>query len=118
MKIIKGTTRLVLVTKYFVIKVPNFTYSQQNFLSGCLANYNERWFCRKFKMLPEIELVAKTYFTSWFGLFNIQERVFPLDYDIKEYPEIKETYKHVCKDFKSDNFGETKTGTTVCLDYG
>ncbi|WP_454880640.1 hypothetical protein [Sphingobacterium detergens] len=115
----KGTTRLVFYMGKMVFKIANFTYSQQNFLSGCLANHNERLFCKQFKTLPHIELVAKTYFSSWFGLISIQERVDVVHFDVKSFPVINEIFKDICQDYKSENFGlRTNDRSIVCLDYG
>jgi len=91
----------------------------QNFLTGCLANHNERLFCKQFRKLDQIDLVAKTYFGCWFGLINIQERVEPLKIDIKLLPELKDLFEHICKDFKSENFGFSNiNGGIVCIDHG
>lgn len=38
----KGVTRIVIEFKKVVVKIPNFTYSWENFLSGILANIRER----------------------------------------------------------------------------
>lgn len=110
----KGTTRLVFLIGKYVIKIPNFTYSWQNFLTGCLANCNERTFCKQWKGMPEYNLVAKTYFSSWFGLINIQERLSPITYRV---PVANMGFQSVCSDLKYQNFGFNKKGEIVCLDY-
>lgn len=116
MKITKGTTRIVFMFSKIVIKIPNFTYSHQNFLKGCLANYNERWFCLKFKGLKEFEeSVIPSLFCSAFGLILIQKRAKPLPCHLGA--ETLDTFKSVCKDIKPNNFGLFR-GRIVCIDYG
>lgn len=115
----KGTTRLVFLLGKYAIKIPNFTYSWQNFLTGCLANCNERTFCKQYKGMLEYNLVAKTYFSSWFGLINIQERLEPLHYEMYD-PDgaVREFFKGICSDIKSSNFGfRAGSKSLVCLDY-
>jgi len=114
----KGVTRLVFLVGRFAIKIPNFTYSWQNFLEGCLANCKEGNFCKQWKSMPELNLVAKTYFSSWFGLVNIQERVDQLDNPIWHVDTwCDERFKGICSDIKNENFGVNKKGQVVCLDY-
>ena len=114
----KGTTRLVFLLDKYAIKIPNFTYSWQNFLTGCLANCNERTFCKQWKGMPEYNLVAKTYFSSWFGLINIQEKVYTLGLPIWHVDNwVDERFSGICSDIKTENFGFNKKGEVVCLDY-
>ena len=117
----KGITRLVFIFKYFVIKIPKFTYSHKHFLQGCYANWSERNFTKIFKDIDWdgetnlYNLISPSYFCSYFGLFQIQARCKPLLRDLTEME--KELYKPLCeKDNKKENFGWYK-GRLVCLDY-
>lgn len=107
-----GVTRLVFFVGKYVIKIPNFTHCHLHFLNGCYANCAERNYCKMFNGMPEfLNLVAKSYFCSWFGLIQIQQRVQicteHIDYD---------AFENVCSDRKPSNFG-TIDGRIVCVDY-
>lgn len=111
----KGVTRVVFVFKKFVIKIPNFNYCHSHFLQGCYANWSERQYCKIFKNHKDYNLVAPSYFCSWFGLIQIQAKCKPLLRDLSN-KEI-DKFKFVCKgDIKKENFGWYK-GKLVCLDY-
>ena len=117
MKIKKGVTRIVLIFQTFVIKIPNFTYSHQNFLIGCTSNWNERHFCKIFKGYKDIIWnVSPSIWCSWFGIIQIQKRCKPLNRDLTK--EEKRKFKITCnEDFKKENFGYYNN-KLVCLDYG
>jgi hypothetical protein len=113
-----GCTRIVFLISRYAIKIPNFIYCHQHFLQGCYANWSERNLCKTFKsrVAPNfINLVAPSYFCSWFGLIQIQARCDPKLEDLTNR-EIK-LYEPLCGgDFKKENFGYYK-GRLVCLDY-
>lgn len=113
-----GVTRIVILIGKYAIKVPNFTYSHDNFLKGCSANWNERAFCRMFKNTTGTEIyhrVAPSYFCSWFGLIQIQARCNPYA-DSLSKTALEYLFNQVCTDIKSDNIGIYK-GRLVCFDY-
>lgn len=113
----KGCTRLVFLIGKYAIKIPNFTYSHHHFLIGCKSNWYERELYKMSKGLDYRNLMCKSYFCSWFGLIQIQERVKELDRDLTEDEII--TYKDICKsDIKKENFGIDSKGNLVCIDYG
>ena len=112
----KGVTRLVFLTGSYVLKIPNFTYSHQHFLNGMYANWSERQFSKSFKNLPEYEKIAPTIFCTWFGFLSIQKRVESLKFDIKTNLDLREQFKDICEDFKSENFG-ILNDKIVCIDY-
>lgn len=62
----------------------------------------------------KLEMVAPSYFCSWFGLIQVQARCEVNEGEITE--EQIEHFKEVCTDIKPDNFGFYK-GKLVCLDY-
>lgn len=113
----KGVTRIVFVFNKFVIKIPNFVYCHQHFLQGCYANWSERQYCiHRAICYPEaLELVAPSYWCSWFGLLQIQAKCEPkLEHLTEQEVGI---YNNICGgDTKKENFGWHK-GKLVCLDY-
>ena len=110
----RGVTRLVFLVGRYVIKIPNFTNSHLHFLNGCYANYSERNYCKMFSKMPEfLNLVAYSYFCSWFGLIQIQQRtIICSDDDYINY----EKFITVCSDCKPINFGSIDN-IIVCVDY-
>ena len=109
----KGVTRIVILCKEYVIKIPNFTYSHSHFLKGAEANWSERMFTKTFK---DCEMITPTVFCAWFGLFSIQKRVEPLDFEIESKPYLMSHFENVCNDFKTENFGYLEN-RVVCIDY-
>ena len=114
-----GITRVVFIFDKFVIKVPKFKfgkYCQYNFLKGCIANLSERKFCKLFKDFPTYDLVAPSYWCSWFGFILIQARCNKTLERELNFQELQ-IFQNVCSDLKPENFGYYK-GNLVCLDYG
>jgi len=119
MKIKSGSTRIVLCFDNFVIKIPNFNYSHNNFLQRCCANWREYKYYNYFKNHSVegnlVKYVSPSYFCSWFGLIQIQAKCEELKRDLTE--EEKELYKPLCwGDNKKENFG-WYNNKLVCLDY-
>ncbi len=115
----KGVTRIVLIFKHYVVKIPNFKYSMLHFLQGCYANWSERdYYKRHIKANYEnnmVMYVAPSYFCSWFGLIQIQARAKELKRNLTE--QEKEFFYIICAgDNKKENFGYYKE-RLVCLDY-
>ena len=116
--IIKGTNRVILPLGKYVIKFPNITSGHLLFLHGCLANYRERWFCKKFKDIEEprfYSMVCPSLFCSWFGLIQVQKRAQVLTRELTKSEILR--FKDVCTDMKRENFGYYN-GRLVCIDYG
>ena len=114
----RGVTRLVFVFKHFVIKFPRLDHGHTNFLCGCLGNWKERQFYKKFKnilYLTDRNLVIPSIWCSWFGLFQIQKRAQPLNRELT--PKEIYRFKNICTDIKKENFG-IYNGNIVCIDYG
>lgn len=116
--ILKGTNRIVLPIGRYVFKFANFTQGHLLFLHGCLANYRERWYCKKFKDIEEPRFYSKvcpSIWCSWFGIVQIQKRAEVLQRDLTKSEMLQ--FKDVCTDLKRENFGYY-CGRLVCLDYG
>jgi len=126
----RGVTRIVFVFDKFVIKIPNFTVTMNNFLLGCYCNWSERYLSKTHIYIDKDgnkydinDKIAKSYFCSWFGLILIQEKIKILS---KEQFEIcKEIlirdYSDVCSDIKHSNFGHAiriNKQILVTNDYG
>lgn len=117
---LNGVTRLVILIGNYAIKIPNFTKEHRHFLYGCYANYSERNYCKVFKPINEemskfYNLVAPSYFCSWFGLIQIQGRCKPINRHLtkKEINFFKDVHGG---DYKKENFGYYND-KLVCLDY-
>jgi len=114
-KIKNGSTRIVFIFDNFVIKIPNFLYSHNNFLLGCIANWKERKFTKDFKCLPNYyNKISPSLFCSYFGLLQIMKKCEPLNRDITDKEILY--FKDITIETKSSNFGILKD-KIVCLDY-
>ncbi|WP_448607587.1 hypothetical protein [Paenimyroides ceti] len=116
---LNGCTRIVLLVGNWAIKIPNFCYSMDHFLKGCLANWNERSYYKSFIKCKYKGNMAKhaapSLFCFWFGLFQIQVRCKPLKRDLTN--KEKRFFTPLCgTDNKRQNFG-ILNGNIVCLDY-
>lgn len=108
MKIKSGTTRIVLVCKKKVIKIPNFTNGWKYILTGLVANLNEN-FWSKFNLSN----LAKVKFCFPGGFFLIMEKaeqVGEISVDFSQFQQIP-------LDKNPNNFGLIKN-KIVCIDYG
>lgn len=116
----KGSTRLVFsLSKNLVIKVPNFTFSHSNFLSGCIANWKERNYYKLFSKIDcnttHTKNVAPCYYCCCFGLFSIYAKCIVNNKELTS-EQLKVLSKYSGGDNKPTNFGYYK-GSLVCLDY-
>lgn len=122
MKIEHGVTRMVLIFKKYVIKIPTFR-EWRLFLHGLIANINEG---DAFKQLKSRDDLAKVYYYNKLGLFLIMERVVVCDNDeccslleiLEEKYKNDEFKKFMMSDYKSSNWGRRTDGTLVKIDYG
>ena len=69
----RGSTRIVLVSRHVVVKIPNFSHSWKNFLSGLIANMNEglTW---KHCEASKKHLLCPVRFCAWGGWFVVMSR--------------------------------------------
>lgn len=115
-----GVTRIVISRGAYVIKIPNFRYSHQNFLAGSKANWDERTIYKLFRDLPEGAFLVPTVYCSLFGLISIQKKARILERSefeqIKRDRNLYKNLKKICSDFHSKNFGEYDN-RIVCVDY-
>lgn len=79
MKVKKGITRIIFIFQNYVIKLPNFTYSWNLFLTGLLANLNERN-CWKYNV--DNELLCPIIWMSIGGWILVMKKV-----DVKKHIE-------------------------------
>ena len=116
---LKGTTRIVFIFKYIVIKIPNFIYEHSHFLIGCQSNWEERKYYKlhinTFYENNLVQFVAPSLWCSWFGLIQIQVKCEPLLRDLTE--DERNFFELLCNgDNKKENFGWYKD-KLVCVDY-
>ena len=73
-----GATRIVIVLKSAVIKIPNFLHSWQTFIRGLLSNIDEsqtwRFNSGKYES-GKSQYLCPILFTSWGGWIIIMKRV-------------------------------------------
>ena len=123
MKIKKGTNRLVFIFKKYVIKIPNFTYSWTNFITGILANLREnntwKWNSGKYESGRSIYL-CPVLFGCWGGWFIVMAKCDEMIGDVVRKDSELDTSQHR-RFFPGDdhtcNYGFYK-GRLVKLDYG
>lgn len=119
-----GASRIVIELKTIVVKIPNFTYSWQNFLCGILANIREgqTWRYNLFEH-PEItsKLLCPVLFTSWGGWFLIMKKVDKVlthdEFWELDENELKEHLNFFEGDDSGPNYGRIN-GRLVKIDYG
>ena len=120
-----GASRIVFELKTVVVKIPNFTYSWQNFLCGILANIREGQTWRYNNTYDQLEcdsrLLCPVLFTSWGGWFLIMQKadkVLSFD-EFEALPEV-ELAEHL-RTFPGDDTGPNYgllNGRLVKIDYG
>lgn len=109
MKLVKGITRTVILTKHYAVKLPSFR-SWKFFLMGLLANMHEAFWWRETVHDPRL---CPVYFCLPGGWFLVMPRVEVCwDQDI-DYSK----YEGLPLDPKPTNFGVYQ-GRTVLIDYG
>jgi hypothetical protein len=115
----KGTTRLVIILTNVVIKIPNFTYSWQNFLRGIIGNIEERNTWKFSKILIEGDkshLLCPVLWCSWGGWILVMKKIErPITVDEFEY--IEEHVEFFEGDDSINNYGVLE-GRIVKIDYG
>ena len=127
MKIKMGMTRIVIILKHYVIKVPNFL-SFWRFIYGFISNYTEYVTYKIYaedKINPDMPL-ANVIYGNMYGLILIMERVDIFDDEewnelystIEQYYKDSPYYELIIDDFKPSNWGKRKDGTIVKIDYG
>lgn len=117
----KGVTRIVLVGRRVVIKIPNFTCQWSHFLKGLLANIHEgrTWRYNSGEYEKGIShLLCPVLFTSWGGWMLVMRKATPLtrsDWD--KLDDISSHTLHFPGDDTISNYGYLD-GKLVKIDYG
>lgn len=114
MHFIQGQTRLVILTKNYAIKLPNFLKSYRQFLYGLVSNLQELNYQHKSPYLLPVQ------WSSYFGIVLVFKRVKPLNMMLSkiEFNKIVGTLHGYPKiDFKLDSFGFLN-GQVYIIDYG
>lgn len=109
----QGVTRIVLVFKSFVIKIPNFSYRWDHFLLGVIGNIreNKTWKYNEDKR----NLLCPVLWCSWGGWILIMKRasVCKWNEDIDYEPWVT---AGLGGDDKPSNYGKIN-GKIVKIDY-
>lgn len=108
--ITSGTTRIVILTKNHAVKIPNFTYSYNNFIRGILANNQERYWWHQ----THWSTLCPVVFSMWGGLLIIMPRTQPLtqqQFDQYQIPD------YIPAEHKLSSFG-MHNNQIVAIDYG
>ncbi len=106
-----GVTRLVILTKRYAIKVPNFLNGWRMFLTGLLCNMHEKmWSDTKW---PEL---CPIVFAVWGGWFVIMKKARPLTDE--EWDSLDcDKFSLTPVESKRCSFG-VLDGKIVAVDYG
>lgn len=123
MKIKKGTNRIVFVLNNCVVKIPNFTHSWYNFITGLLANMQEhvtwKWNSGKYES-SRSKYLCPVIFGCWGGWFVVMVKCDELIGDTIRSKEDLDNTEHE-RFFPGDdtvaNYGFIKD-RLVKLDYG
>lgn len=116
---LKGVTRIVIVFKNVVIKIPNFTCQWDHFLKGIIGNINEnktwKYNSGAFEKGTSY-LLCPVIWCSLGGWILIMKRAVPLTIDQWETTYIPEHKKHFPGDDTLSNYGYL-SGRLVKIDY-
>lgn len=124
-----GCTRIVLLTKRYAIKIPNFIDGYKSLLNGLLANLEEREFSKlNYKQLcpilfslplglinvmPKVKILSDEEFTisllDEFDIFSVEDSEYKLDIVCNGY--------FIRVENKANSFGWLNE-KLVCVDYG
>lgn len=111
-----GTTRLVILTKLYAIKIPNLLNGWDLFLRGLLGNQQEKIF----SATGWVEL-CPVLFALPGGFLNVMPRARPLttaeweEFDIDSF--LENDFRIIPAERKRDSFG-VLNGRIVAVDYG
>lgn len=116
----KGATRIVILTRNYAFKIPNFHDGYSLFIRGILCNLQE-YVMGKDDWCKDIN---PTIYGNRFGLLNIQPRLrhvrhrglFWVEY--KRMLILTQFKDFISSDAKPENFGYAKGMNLLKLDYG
>lgn len=120
-----GATRIVIELNKVVIKIPNFLFSWENFLSGLLCNIREGTTWRYNNLYDQLEtdskLLCPVLFTCWGGWFLIMQKADKVlthdEFTALDESELKEHLRQFGGDDTGPNYGRLD-GRLVKIDYG
>lgn len=116
----KGVTRIVIILRRYVIKIPNFTCQWSHFLRGLIGNMSEnqtwKWNSGKYET-GKSHLLCPVLWCSWGGWILIMKRVDELiTDDNREFWDCDEHIKFFKGDDSISNYG-ILSGKLVKIDY-
>lgn len=117
MKIKYGTTRIVILTEHFAIKIPYFLYTWKRFLQGMVSNLSEQEISSWNLKIHENKLCPVLF--GFAGIFIVMPKCEPLQSFSAEQFEtfVFDTPMASHIEDKSDSFG-LYNGRIVAVDYG
>lgn len=116
----RGCTRLVIVLKTKVIKIPNFTYSWLHFVKGIVANFNENTTWKYNNLINRCDksyLLCPVVWCSWGGWVLVMERAEIINREDWDNINIEEHIKYFAGDDTLGNYG-ILNNKVVKIDYG
>lgn len=111
MRLTEGATRLVLVTRRLVFKVPRFTAGWYYLLAGLVSNLNEAAIWREGDEDVRLALCPMVWAMPG-GWLNVMRRAYPVPASAIE----PERFADLAYDLHPDNFG-SYDGRVVLIDY-
>ena len=125
--IARGACRVVLLTKNYAVKFPNFlTGRPASVVFGLMENLQERyWLVSDYsqRTMTDAHPLAKIHFADPLGLFVVMERCRPLTgvewvSGVAADAVAWADGLRLAEDVKRSNFGVTVDGRCVFIDYG
>lgn len=116
---LKGVTRIVIVLKTVVIKIPNFTYQWDHFLKGIIGNIHESktWKYNSGKLESgSSHLLCPVLWCSWGGWILIMKKADLLTIEQWDNLSIDEHKRFFPGDDTLSNYGRLN-GQVVKIDY-
>ncbi|MEK6828853.1 MAG: hypothetical protein AABY15_01915 [Nanoarchaeota archaeon] len=118
MKVRRGTTRTVILTKKYAIKIARFWHSMKGhrwkmFLRGILANIDEKfWWKCEYKR----EKLCPVVWKSPLGVILVMKKATPLKESEYDKDAFACTFENLSLDNKIENFGKIEN-KVVLVDY-
>lgn len=108
----KGTNRIVLLTKNYAFKIPNFLDGLKMFYCGLYQNMTEGLWKDSEHLFP----IPKIYNKGFFGFVLVMERCSEISKHEFFHLNKKQFEMFDNLDFQLSNFGKTKLNNIVLLD--
>ena len=116
-----GVTRIVLLTKNYAFKIPNFSYGWRMWLQGRLANGQESRISKEYcavkdKICPVLFSLPMGYLVIMPRVKVMSEQEFS-NFNYNDWINLEDGIKFECIEKKAENFGYLDN-KVVAIDYG